>query len=130
MRYLFGIAFLVFVLNKLYVRNWVLEKDLPDFIRIVAYSIPNLIEAIIGTLVLTGILLQTRQKFNKKLSAIKATHIHLIASIIAAVYVISQELKIHNLGGNNVYDPYDLLASFIGLIGTFVIIRVFGFTDK
>jgi hypothetical protein len=82
------------------------------------------------TLILTGILLQVRERFNKKLRAIKAVHVHIIASTIAAVYVISQELKFHNLGGNNVYDPYDLLASFIGLIGTFGIIHFIGFTDK
>jgi hypothetical protein len=128
--YLFGIAILIFVLNKLYIRNWILENDLPDFFLIVTYSIPNLVEAIIATLILTGILLQLRQYFNKKLGSIKAVHIHIIASIIAAVYVISQELKFHNLGGNNVYDPYDLLASCIGLVGTFGITRLFGFTSE
>lgn len=128
--YLFGIAILIFVLNKLYIRNWMLENDLPDFLLIITYSIPNLIEAIVVTIILTGILLQLRQHFNKKLGSIKDIHINILASSIAAVYVISQELKFHNLGGNNVYDPYDLLASFIGLIGTFGIIRLFGFTNE
>ncbi|WP_127845827.1 hypothetical protein [Psychroflexus aestuariivivens] len=128
--YIFSIAILIFVLNKLYIRNWILENDLPDFLLIVTYSIPNLIEAIIVTLLLTGILLQVRQHYNKKLGSIKVEHINILASSIAAVYVISQELKFHNLGGNNVYDPYDLLASFIGLIGTFGIIQLFGFMNE
>jgi len=128
--YLFGISILIFVLNKLFIRNWILENDLPDFLQIVTYSIPNLIEAIIVTLILTGVLLQFRQHFNKKLGSIKTLYIHVISLSIAAVYVISQELKFHNLGGNNVYDFYDLLASFIGLIGTFWVIRLFGFTDE
>ena len=49
---------------------------------------------------------------------------------MATIYVISQELKFHNLGGNNVYDPYDLIASITGLIGTFVVIQIFGFVYK
>lgn len=130
MLYLFGISILTFMLNKLYIRNWILKNDVPDFMLIVTYSIPNLIEAIIVTLIFTGILLQVRQHFNKKFGSIKTKPIHIAASSIAAVYVISQELKFHNLGGNNVYDPYDLVASIIGLIATFTIVRVFGFTDE
>ena len=57
-------------------------------------------------------------------------YIYQIAVTITAIYVISQELKFHNLGGNNVYDPYDLIASIIGLIGTFVIIKLLGFMEN
>ncbi len=128
--YLFGVAILVFVLNKLYLRPWILENKLSDFFLIVTYSIPNLIESIIGTLILTGILLQTRQYFKEKIGSIKDTYIYLIAVAVTAIYGISQELKFHNLGGNNVYDPYDIVASIIGLIGTFVIIQLLGFTEK
>jgi hypothetical protein len=105
-------------------------NDVPDFFLIVTYSIPNLVEAIIGTLILTGILLQIRQHFNKKFGSIKDTYIHILAVCIASIYVISQELKFHNLGGNNVYDPYDIVASLIGLIATFGIIQLFGFIKK
>ena len=59
--------------------------------------------------------------------AIKDINIHILAVVIASIYVISQELKFHNLGGNNVYDSYDLIASILGLMGTFVAIRIFGF---
>ena len=128
--YLFGIAISVFIINKLYFRSWVLKNDLPEFIRIATYSIPNLIEALILTLVLTGILLQIRLNFKKKFGSIKILSIYLLASGIAAVYVISQELKFHNIGGNNVSDTYDLVASVIGLIGTFVILQVFGFIEE
>ncbi len=129
-RYLFGMAILVFIMNKLYLRPWILENETPNVLLIFTYSIPNLIEAIIGTIILTGILLQVRQYFNKKFGSIKDTYIHIIAVSIASIYVISQELKFHNLGGNNVYDPYDIVASIIGLIGTFVIIQLLGFTEK
>lgn len=128
-RYLFGIAILIFILNKLYLRPWVLENDVPPLFLVATNSLPNLIEAIIGTLVLTGILLQARQYFNKKLGFIKVTYIHILAVGIAAVYVITQELKFHNFGGNNVFDRNDIVASVIGLIGTFGMIQLFGFTD-
>ena len=79
---------------------------------------------------MTGILLQTRQYFRERIGYIKDIYIHILAVSIAAFYVISQELKFHNIGGNNVYDPYDLIASIIGLAGTFGIIQMFGFADK
>ena len=129
-RYLFGIAILVFILNKLYLRPWILENDVPDIFLIVTYSIPNLIEAVIGTLILTGILLQTRQYFNQKFGNLKDIHIYVLAVSLASIYVISQELKFHNFGGNNFYDPNDLIASIVGLIGTFVVIQNFGFVNK
>ena len=127
--YLFSIAFLIFVLNKLYIRTWILENELPEFFLIVAYSIPNLLEAIIGTLLLTGILLQIRHHFNKKFGSVKNIYVYILAVFIASIYVISQELNFHSLGGNNVYDPYDIVASLIGLIGTFGIIQLFGFAE-
>lgn len=117
-------------MNKLYLRSWILENDVHNIFQIVTYSIPNLIEAIIGTLILTGILLQARQYFNQKLGNLKDVYIYTLAVSVASIYVISQELKFHNLGGNNVYDPYDLIASIVGLVGTFVIIQNFGFVNK
>lgn len=101
---------------------------MPNIFLIITFSIPNLIEAIVGTLVLTGILLQLRQIFNKKFGAVKDTYLHIIAVGLASIYVITQELKFHNLGGNNVYDPYDMVASIIGLLMTFGIIQLYGFT--
>ena len=129
-RYFFGISIVIFILNKIYLRPLVLKNNLSEFFQTIVLSIPNLIEAIIGTLILTGILLQVRQYFNEKTGHIKDTYIHLIALSLSSFYVISQELKFHNLGGNNVYDPYDLIASIIGLTMTFGVIQVFGFADK
>jgi hypothetical protein len=128
-RYLFIIAFLVFILNKLYLRPWIAANDAPNIFQIFTYSIPNLIEAIIGTLILTGILLLARQYLNKKFGAIKDITIHVLAVSTASIYVLSQEMKFHNLGGNNVYDPYDIIASLSALIMTFAIIRLFGFSE-
>ena len=129
-RYLFVIAILVFILNKFYLRPWVLEKELPELFRILVLSLPNLAEAIIGTLLLTGILMQLRQYFNKLLGNLKDTYIHLAAVGIAGVYGISQEYKLHNIGGNNVFDIYDVIASIIGLIIAFGLIQKFGFIER
>ena len=129
-RYLFGIAILVFVMNKFYLRPWVLENELPEIFQIVVLSIPNLIEAIVGTLILTGILLQLRQHFGKTTGNIRDIYIHLMATGIAAIYVISQEFKFHNLGGNNVYDLYDVIASIIGLVLAFGLIQGLGFVQE
>lgn len=129
-RYLFGIAILIFLFNKLYIRPWVLENETHQLFLLFTYSVPNLIEAIIGTLLVTGILLQIRQHFNMKFGLIKPSYVHLLAVSIVAVYVISQELKIHNIGGNNVYDPNDLIASILGLILSFGIIEMFGYVHE
>ena len=61
---------------------------------------------------------------------IKDRYIYLIAVSIALIYSVSQEFKFHNLGGNNVYDPFDVIASLIGLGITYGLIQVFGFVEK
>jgi len=129
-RYLFGISILLFVLNKLYLMPWILENEFSGFLLILTLSIPNLLEAIIATLILKGILLQLNQYYLSKTNAIKEITLRISAVALAAIYVISQELKFHNLGGNNVYDPYDLIASAIGLVGTFTVIQLFGFVNR
>ena len=125
-RYLFVISMLIFVLNKLIIRPWILENNISGFLLILTYSLPNFIEAIVGTLLLTRILLVVRHHSRGKISKIKDTYVHLFALSIAATYVLTQELKFHNLGGRNVYDPYDLIASIIGLSLTFGIIQIWG----
>ena len=129
-RYLFGISILVFVMNKLLLRPWILENKLSGLVLILTNSIPNLIEAIIGTLIITGILLQIRQSLYEKIGTIKDINIHILAVVMASIYVITQEFKFHNLGGNNIYDPYDLVFSILGLIVTFAIVQKFGYIHK
>ena len=127
--YLFLAVFIMFLLNRFYVRPFVLENDYPDLYQIVVLSLPNFSEAVMGTLLLTGILFQLRQFLGKKFRPFKTTYVYLTALILASIYVLSQELKFHNIGGNNVYDPYDLVASIIGLTLTYMTIRKFGFLE-
>jgi len=109
-----------YLLNKFVFRPYVLKNDFYEFLNVVVLSFPNLCEAIVGTLVLVNIalVLNTRKPF------IKTSYLYHVIPLIAAFYVILQELKIHNLGGNNVYDPYDLLFSVIGLILTYVFLLI------
>ena len=129
-RYFFGISILFFVLNKLWIRPWMLARDVPEFIKIFVLSVPNFIEAIVGTIVVTGLLFRAQQYFNKQLGKYKDVYIYLAAVCIAALYVLTQEFKIHNLGGNNVFDPYDVIASILGLMTTFGVIYKFGFLSE
>lgn len=126
-RYLFLISVLVFVINKFYLRPWVLENEQSEVSRIIVLSLPNLIEAIVGSLILTGILFQLKVRFYGNENHIKDTNIYLMATGIAAIYVLSQEFGFHNIGGNNVYDIYDVIASIFGLTLTFGFIQVHGF---
>jgi len=128
-RYLFALAIFAFILNKLILRSWVLESELPEFFKIIVLSIPNLVEAIVGTLLLTGILLQARQYFSEYLEGIKDIHIYIISTGLAGIYGISQEYKLHNIGGNNVFDVNDVIASIIGLIITLGVIIKYGFIE-
>ncbi len=123
----FLIAFIIFFLNKFYLRPWVLENDLPSFLKVIVYSLPNLIEAIMGTTVVTGIAFRLREYAKKEISD---SYIYLIAVFLAALYTISQELKFHNLGGNNVYDFNDVIASVVGLIFTYSLFNKYGFLKK
>jgi len=107
-----------------------LKNELPEFFQIIVLSIPNLIEAIVGTLISIGVLFQLRQYIGMEVGNFNDKIVYLAAVSIAGLYVISQEFKFHNLGGNNVYDPYDVYASIIGLILTLGLVQAFGFIKE
>ncbi|WP_299247535.1 hypothetical protein [uncultured Aquimarina sp.] len=112
---------ILFVIFK-FIRPAVLNSDSPEWIKITLLSLPNFFEAVIGTLILTGIGLYLNLRILSKKRQIKRNLIYAVASILAGIYVITQELKLHNLGGNNIYDSNDLIFSVIGLIIGYLII--------
>lgn len=113
----------IFIFLK-FIRPSVLASKSPEFFKIALLSLPNFFEAIIGTLTLTGIGLIVNDKLNRKYQ-IGSRLIYILAVILTGIYVSTQELKIHNLGGNNVFDVNDLIFSFIGLIiGFWVVLRI------
>ena len=126
-RILFITAFLIFVLNKFCLRPWVLKMESSSIAEVLVYSIPNLCEAIMGTIVTTALLFMLNDRLKLKL---RDVYVYAISISFAAIYVISQELKYHNIGGNNVYDFNDLLASIIGLLFIAVVLFTFGFRES
>jgi len=128
-----GATWNVYLLNfglyfglKLWFRPWVKEQEGLELIKLIANSFPNYVEAYMGTFTIAGLLIIGRLKgysWVKNLSDIK---IYTISATLAAIYVISQEMKFHNLGGANIYDPNDVIASIIGLAFIFVMLNIYG----
>ncbi|WP_281990203.1 hypothetical protein [Aquimarina aggregata] len=118
-RIIFGVV-LFYLLNKFIVRPYILKGDFIEELNILVLSFPNLCEAIVGSLFLTNVGLIA----NAKILKTNEIYIYSIAIIFASIYVILQELKIHNLGGENVYDHYDVLFSIVGLLITFIFLVI------
>lgn len=111
-----------FILNKLIIRPFVLENDYGQALQILVLSYPNFCEAIVGTLSLVYIGLTINHRWIKPDKRLTENNIYIVSTLLAAIFVISQELKIHDLGGQNVYDPYDVAFSVIGLLATFILL--------
>lgn len=124
--FVFITTMIMFILNKFIVRPLIIESEIGGIVLILTNSVPNLFEAIIGTINVAGILSFIQHKYFQYHTIIKDQYIFSAAFILAAVFVITQELKIHNLGGQNIYDPYDLIASIIGLLGIYLVLLKFG----
>lgn len=107
------LVILVFFPAKAF-RPRILAANAPEFVDIFFLSFPNFCEGIVGVATLTALGSFLRERSLPKL---RTQTIYLGAVGLAAVYVFTQELRIHNLGGNNVYDPHDMVASLLGLLG-------------
>lgn len=112
----------LFIILK-FIRPTILNGSTYNWVKIMFLSLPNFFEAIIGTFLLTGISLYINFRILPEKIKISINKLYILATILAGVYVIAQELKIHNLGGNNVYDINDIIFSFIGLITGYFMIR-------
>ena len=123
-------AFLVFIVNKFVARPVVLDHDFPDFATTVVLSLPNTCEAIIGMSMSAGLLFAAKLRFSPRFDWIPDILIYLLATLVTAGYVLTQEYELHNLGENNVYDPYDVAASFIGLVGMLLVFSRFGIVGQ
>ncbi|NNF33797.1 MAG: hypothetical protein HKN68_06795 [Saprospiraceae bacterium] len=110
-------------------RKILLEKEFPQPLEILSYSIPNFFEAVLGTSILVAILLTLKFKNVGFFKRVKSLNLKLFGIGFSLIYVVTQELKLHNLGGRNVYDFNDLIASTIGMIFIAFIIFRYGVTD-
>lgn len=119
------ILFIVLFAFFKFIRPPVLKSNAFDWIKIALLSLPNFFEGVIGVLTLTAMLLYLNSRFLTKKQQAKESLIYGIALILAGIYVITQEFKIHNLGGENVYDKNDVIFSIIGLTVGYLIIVIY-----
>lgn len=101
---------------KFIVRPFVLENDYGGFIKIVVLSYPNFCEAVVGTIMIAFILLVINSRVSGGEWKLREKYIPFVSFLIAGAYVLLQEYKVHNLGGNNVFDSYDVIFSVVGLV--------------
>lgn len=96
------------------IRPKVLDSAAPEIFKITLLSLPNFFEAVIGTLTLTGVGLLINDRLSQA-QQLKPKFIYIIAVVLAACYVIAQELNLITLRANGTTDPFDVLFSIIGL---------------
>ncbi|MEM9598294.1 MAG: hypothetical protein AAGD06_28780 [Acidobacteriota bacterium] len=114
-RRVFVLGLGLFVLNKFVLRPWVVERFPEGVAALVVGSLPNAVEAVLGTLILSVFGFRLRSGWPGRFRNPSDGALIAAATTVAGVYVVTQELKFHNLGGRNVYDPYDVAASLLGL---------------
>jgi len=129
-RIVFAACFVVFALNRFVLRPWMATNFEPSALLSVAYSLPNFIEAIMGTMLISGILFFLRQRQTNQRFQIADSTIYLTATLMATVYVLTQEFNLHNIGGDNVFDSNDVIASIVGLIFVNLLLNRFGFLAR
>lgn len=119
----FGVVGSYFIV-KFIIRPLVAGNENLGFIDMVVFSYPNFCEAVVGVIFLTLLLLIAKGMLmikNPNL-VIKEKWLYLTAVVIAGIYVILQEFKIHHLGGENIFDMNDVVFSILGLITIYVIL--------
>lgn len=114
----------LFVFFK-FIRRSVLESHPSEWIKITLLSLPNLFEAIIGILILTSVGIYLNLRVLREKWRINRVLLYLIVPILGGIFVITQELKIHDLGGKNIFDKNDVVFSIMGLIiGVLIVILI------
>jgi len=113
---IYGICAVLFLVHRYLVRSWIVEQSEAGFVLIVVNSLPNFIEGIVGTMLLAGIGLSVRILSRPNKVNLESKLFFNVVTLIAAAYVITQELNWYNISRANVYDPYDIVASILGLI--------------
>ena len=121
-----GLCALAFLLNLHIVRPWVLENAVNGPVTVVVNSLPNLVEAIVGTITIAGFLLDIRQRVAGPRFYSDSTTVYAVATVIAGLFVILSEVNWIRFRGPNVYDPNDLVASVLGLFLIYFLLVRFG----
>jgi|TARA_R110001599_G_scaffold69410_2_gene195223 uncharacterized membrane protein YdcZ (DUF606 family) len=116
----------MFFLLKLWFRPWIREQEGLALLKTISNSLPNFIEAYVGVFCISGLFLLAKIKNYSWAGNLSDRWIYVISTIVGAIFVITQEMRFHNLGGRNIYDPNDVIASIIGLVFVFVLLNLYG----
>jgi len=125
-----GLSALAFLVNRHVVRPWVLNNMDGGPATVLVNSLPNLVEAIVGTIDVAIILLVIVRGNAWFRRHIGHTTIYVAATAIAGLFVISCELNWIQFRGPNVYDPNDIVASIFGLLITLFLLTRIGLVTE
>ena len=120
-------SIMLFVLVKGVIRPWVLAGDFWVGIDVFVLSFPNLVEAIVGMTNGYGLMLYAKHREFFRIGSVSDQLLLLASGAIVGLFVLTQELGLHNLGGNNVTDSFDIVASVIGIVLMVTIFNKYGF---
>lgn len=118
----------LFALNKFLVRPHVLARDYSEAVRTTVLSLPNTIEGIIGVGLAAAMLAVARFRLGIRHGS--RASIVSSAAILTLIYVVTQELNLHQLGGHNTYDPKDLVASVLGVVLMSLVLLRYGLLNE
>ena len=107
-----------------------MEDNISGAFIVIINSLPNFVEAIVGTVLLTGMLFSLREHSNLAIFKIEDSKLFLAVFIIALIYSFLQELNWFNHRIDNVVDPFDFIASLTGLIIMNRLLNQFGFVKN
>ena len=119
---LYLIVFILFLVNKVVLRPIVLDHDSLPYLQILVFSIPNTFEAIIDMSNIAGLLMVAKLYFRPRFDGIPNLTLYLLATVLAGTYVLTQEFRLNDLGGRNACNPYDVVASIIGILGMLLVL--------
>ncbi|MEQ9090178.1 MAG: hypothetical protein RIE52_03765 [Balneola sp.] len=123
---LYAMNFVLFFTLKIWFRPWIREQEGFEYLKLIANSFPNYVEAYLGTFTIVAFLTIAKLKNISWIKDLSNITIYTLSTIFTGLFVITQEMKIHNLGGENIYDFNDVIASIIGLIIVFTMLNLYG----
>ena len=123
-----SLGILLFV--KLVMRPWVLSHDASPIFSIVVFSFPNFVEAVVVLTLVFSIMMFARGLLPTLTKRTSERGLLVFSLLVAGTYVLTQELSPNNLGGHNVVDPWDVVASVLGLAMMTIIFVRFGLMEE
>lgn len=111
-----GICIVTFLCHRHAIRPWVLDRFQSGLVVVVANSFPNFLEGIMGSISLASFGLWFKNR-NGNWDPDNETPIYFnCVTVIAAAYVIPQELNWFAITRENTFDPNDVFASITSLL--------------